>query len=235
MLLLGSLRAEYEMQKDGVKNKLGYLSFWRRKEILSGNVPRFPTRRWWATEGLSEIENIYFDAIRKSESLLDFGAGNFRMFYKLKKAGYAGVYHTLDIGKEHEYDYTELSEVRRPYGAVLCLDVIEHLPLEEGLNLMTRLRDILLPGGILVIQTPNARCVRNPLSWDMTHVHCYNISDLWAYLTTLNMKVEGYRVVFGDSPRNPISLFGYIFRAFFITRVLGCDFADNIALIARKE
>jgi SAM-dependent methyltransferase len=47
---------------------------------------------------------------------------------------------------------------RRPYRAVLAIDVLEHLP---DLFLMPRLaREWLQPGGVLILQTPNSEALR---------------------------------------------------------------------------
>ena len=211
-----------------------YRTYWQRKEMLKRGRPAFPVRRWWDTDGLCEIEQIYFDAVRNASSLLDVGAGDLRIMRKFQSAGFSGEYHTQDIGEEGHYTYRELRDVTRRYGAILCLDVIEHLPLVEGLNLLDQMVALLEPGGALVLQTANASYIPNPLSWDMTHLHVYNLPDLHAYLVCEQLDVAGYRVVLGD--RNP----GLIRRAklgitaYVKLKILGCDFANNIALVARR-
>jgi len=211
-----------------------YANYWWRKQLLTGPVPHFPLRRWWATDGLCDIERVYFAEIKDAPSVLDVGAGDLRIRDKFLAAGYAGTYHTQDIGSEFEYTYRNLDEVQGKYGAVLCLDVLEHLPLEEGLSLLGRLVALLNPGGSLIIQTPNARCVRSPLGWDMTHQHMYNISDLWAYARTLSLDATGYRVWFTSPQISPIGWLQTAASRFVVTRLLGSDYADNIALVARK-
>jgi hypothetical protein len=211
-----------------------YRNYWERKRLRSGSVPDFPVRRWWESDGLSQIEQLYFDAVREAPSLLDVGAGDLRMKQKLTAAGYAGEYHTQDIGPEYAHTYRDLAQVERRYGAVLCLDVIEHLPLEEGLSLLERLVELLEPSGTLVIQTPNARCIRSPLGWDMTHLHLYNVEDLWAYLTAAGLETRGYRVVFAPRRRSPLAALRFATGALVTTRLLGADYADNIAVLARK-
>ena len=219
---------------DDAPSGLVYANYWRRKQLLAGPVPHFPLRRWWATDGLCDIEQVYFAATKDAPSLLDVGAGDLRIRDKFLAEGYAGTYHTQDIGGEFEYTYRTLDEVQGKYDAVLCLDVLEHLPLGGGLRLLGRLVELLNPGGSLIIQTPNARYIRSPLGWDMTHLHTYNLSDLWAYARTLGLDATGYRVWF-TSPK--ISPTGWIQNAagrFVVTRLLGSDYADNIALVARK-
>lgn len=212
-----------------------YETYWRRKELLKRSWPTFPVRRWWETDGLCDIERIYFDAVRDAPSLLDVGAGDLRVMRKLKSAGYRGEYHTQDIGEETRHTYRDLDEVGRPYEAILCLDVIEHLPLDEGLTLVRRMIDLLRPGGTLVLQTPNAAYIPEPRSWDMTHVQTYNLPDLWAYFVCEGMEVAGYRVVI-DPPRSaPLAAVRSSIVAYVKRKILGCDFANNIALVARKR
>ena len=153
---------------------------------------------------------------------------------KFQQASYSGKYHTQDIGEEFTYTYKSLDEIKHKYAVILCLDVIEHLQLLEGLTLIHRLVNLLETGGIIVIQTPNARCIRNPLSWDMTHLHCYNINDLWSYLTCMELQVEGYRVVFGAKKRSWTQQISNLLSSYIITRFMGLDYADNIVLIATK-
>jgi hypothetical protein len=214
---------------------VAYANYWERKRLLRGTVPAFPVRRWWPADGLSEIERAYFDAVKPAARLLDVGAGDLRLMKKLQAAGFAGEYHTQDIGTEYTYTFRDLDEVTGLYNAVICFDVIEHLPLDAGLGLIVRMADLIAPGGFLLVQTLNGRCIRNPLSWDMTHIHLYNLPDLWAFVTALGYNVEGYRIAFQHGLRP--SLQGW-FKRFLgqvvITQLLGADYTDNIALIAQK-
>jgi hypothetical protein len=211
-----------------------YQRYWERKKLLAQPLPHFPVRRWWDSDGLSEIEEIYFREIEHAPALLDVGAGDLRVMQKLQRAGYRGEYHTQDISAEYNYTYQTLSQIDRTYDAILCLDVLEHLPLEDGLGLIDTLARMLAEGGVLILQTANARCIHNPMSWDMSHLHMYNLADLWAYLTTAGLEVNGHRITFGKKPRSPFKYVGSIFSRFLITRTLHMDYAENIALVARR-
>ncbi len=210
-----------------------YRNYWRRRELLQTSVPAFPVRRWWPTNRLCEIEQICFEAVRDAASILDIGAGDLRMKEKFRAEGFKGNYDTQDIGSEFSYTYERLDDIKTRYAAVLCLDVIEHLSLNEGLALLDKLTSILEPRGILVVQTPNARCIRSPLAWDVTHLHLYNAGDLWAYLTAAGLDTVGYRVVFRGNRSSPGSWLRRTLGAFVITRLLGCDYADNVVVIGR--
>jgi len=191
-------------------------------------------RRWWDTGGLCDIERIYFDAVRDSPSLLDVGAGDLRIMRKLQAAGYRGEYHTQDIGDGGPWTYADLSEVRRSYGAVLCLDVLEHLPLADGIALLNRMLELLQPEGVLVVQTPNAAYLPEPRSWDMTHVHTYALHDLWAFFSVAGLETTGYRVVLGPERGGLTGTLRSSLQWWVKQKLLGCDFANNVAVIARK-
>ncbi|MGH7925295.1 MAG: class I SAM-dependent methyltransferase [Candidatus Binatus sp.] len=208
-----------------------YSQFWNRKQLAT-EAPRFPVVRWWSTDGLSQIETIYFDAVKNAASLLDVGAGDLRIKGKFQAAGFSGLYETVDPGTEHRHTHASLDSVVRKFEAILCLDVIEHLPLSEGIDLLERMTELLAPGGVLIVQTPNARCIRNPLGWDMTHLHCYNARDLWTYLTRLGYSVCGYRIEFLPPRLSPAaSIKSFVSKAV-IVQLLGCDYADNLGFVA---
>lgn len=212
---------------------IAYFNYWKRKKLMS-NQPHFPTKRWWDDAAFSEIEQLIFNRVKDKASILDVGAGDLRVQQKYYAAGFQGVYHTQDIGQEFTYTYSTLAEVNQFYDAVFCFDTIEHLELRPGLELLHQLIERVESGGLLVLQTPNARCVSNPLSWDMTHLHCYNIQDLWAYLTALGLQVEGYRVVFRPLKQNLAQACSDLLSRFLVTRYMGMDYAANIVLLAQK-
>jgi hypothetical protein len=217
-----------------MNTNLVYLNYWQRKEILKTADPKYSVLRWWRSVGLSEVEKVIFDRVKNKDSILDVGAGDLQIKSKFQVAGYTGEYHTQDIGEEFIYDYKSLDEINRKYLAILCLDVIEHLTIDDGLALLHQLSSLLAPGGVMIVQTPNGRCIRNPLISDMTHLHCYNLPDLWAYLTCMKMKVEGFRVVLGSENSGYIQKILAIVSKYVITRIIGLDYADNIIVIAHK-
>jgi hypothetical protein len=217
-----------------MQSDLVYLNYWQRKELLNTSIPRFPTMRWWQSIELCESERKIFNQIKNRPTILDIGAGDLKLKHKFQQAGYTGTYHTQDIGTEFKYDYQNLDAIEQQYSAIICSDVIEHLTLTEGLALIHQLSTLLTPDGAIVIQTPNARCIRNPLMSDMTHLHCYNLPDLWAYLTCMGLRVEGFRVVFEADNQSLVKRVQTAISRYIITRMLGLDYADNIILFAYK-
>jgi hypothetical protein len=211
-----------------------YLNYWQRKELLRTQVPIFSVIKWWQSHQLCDVEKIIFDNVKDRKNILDIGAGDLKLKHKFQQAGYSGDYHTQDIGEEFAYDYHDLGEIKNQYSAIICLDVIEHLSLAEGLSLIHKLSSLLAADGVIILQTPNGRCIRNPLISDMTHIHCYNLPDLWAYLTCMSLRVEGFRVVFGTVDKSYLQRLQELLARYIITRLFGLDYADNILVVAHK-
>jgi hypothetical protein len=210
-----------------------FSGYWQRKRLLE-TVPHFEHIQWWQTAGFSDLEERFWQELSVSNSILDVGAGDLRLMKKFVQRGYKGTYHTMDIGDEFEYTYSDLRQVGDArYDGIVCLDVIEHLPLPAGLELIRTLVSLLTTSGVLILQTPNARCIRSPYGWDMTHVQTYSLPDLWAYVASCGLTATGLRVTFVRSPRSITDRLRSLASQFLITRILGADFADNIVLIAR--
>lgn len=137
-----------------------YRHYWRRMELRAQAAGyRAPCLRWYHGDRLNPAERVVFDRVCTAARLLDFGAGDLRLERKFSEAGFAGRYETLDVSEEFPHDYTDLGQVSGPFGAILCLEVIEHLPLAAFDGVVGRLCELLEPGGVLVISTPNPLCV----------------------------------------------------------------------------
>ena len=212
---------------------LVYLNYWKRKQ-LSRNPPDFRVRRhWWDTDDLSDAHGMVYDVIRDAGSVLDVGAGDMRFMRLAQKRGLAATYHTQDIGTELTYTYADLSQVDRTYDAVICMDVLEHLDVAGSVGMIHQLLSLVNPGGVLVLQTPNAYFHRHPLSWDMTHLHAYNPVDLWTYLTALGTDTTVYRVMFGHPPSGLKQRVHERIRAWLASE-LHLDPCQNLIAIVRK-
>jgi hypothetical protein len=109
-------------------------------------------------------------------------------------AGYQGDYQTFDVSPEFPTTWTSPGEIDGVFGAVLCLEVLEHLSLEEGLRLRDRLLQWVAPGGWLILSTPNPACILSPFAADETHRHVYPLHDLLTWALAAGLTVEARRV-----------------------------------------
>lgn len=212
---------------------LVYLNYWKRKQ-LARQPPAFAVRRHrWDIDDLSEAHSLIYDAIARGRSVLDVGAGSMRFMQLVQRRGFNGTYHTQDIGNEFEYTYTDLDQVFQTYDVVVCMDVLEHLTLSDGVAFLHRLLSLVSPGGVLAIQTPNANFHRHPLSWDMTHVHAYNPVDLWSYLTALGTQTTVYRLELGPPPTSLRDRLHARIRAW-IASEMQLDHCENLLALVTK-
>jgi 2-polyprenyl-3-methyl-5-hydroxy-6-metoxy-1,4-benzoquinol methylase len=65
------------------------------------------------------------------------------------------------------------------FDILLAIDVLEHLDL-DGLHRFSRLvREVLRPGGLLIVQVPNAQAPFNPVTaGDLTHLRAFTPASL---------------------------------------------------------
>lgn len=133
--------------------------------------------------------------IADSTSVLDIGASdrNFRDFL-LKKGKKEVSYRSMDIDRSLPHDYYSFDEIHETFDVILCLEVIEHLPAEEGYRLLSRAHDLLRNGGVLYLTTPN---VFHPtVFWrDSTHKSGFRYGELAGLLASVGFReLEIYRV-----------------------------------------
>jgi SAM-dependent methyltransferase len=81
-----------------------------------------------------------------------------------------------------------------PYDAAIALDVLEHVL--EPLTMVENCRELLRPGGLLLLQTPNTRSLRARIqggTWDMLdpdqHLNLFSPDALRVLLTTVGFEI----------------------------------------------
>lgn len=77
----------------------------------------------------------------------------------------------LDFVRVHDALALDAFEPGRSFDAVLCLDVLEHLPKDEAVPFVAACARRLAPGGSLIVQTPNMGSVLGAFARhnDLTH------------------------------------------------------------------
>jgi len=182
---------------------------------------------------LNEMEQAIFDHTKHAGRLLDFGAGDKRLQGKFRAAGFRGKYETCDISAEHEHEYTSISQIAERFDAILCLEVIEHMSLNDYVDLMDGFEKLLNPGGILVIGTPNPLCVIPMWAGDPGHVQQYPLADLAADFVIRGFSVEALRVRYGAWPTGISRLRFLAMRV--LCYLLSVDYAQGIVVIGTKK
>ena len=213
-----------------------YRDYWARyHERIKLNVSlRAPCVSSSQDDELNEIQKIIFARAKNASRILDFGAGDNRVKRKFLAAGFKGSYETLDVSDTEKHTYSSLSEVTGKFDAIFCLEVIEHMSLNDYVDLMDEFGKLLNPGGFLVIGTPNALCVVPMWSLDTGHIQQYPLADLAADLVVRGFEVEAFRVWHGPWPKG----IGKRLRLFInrgLCYILGVDYAHGIVVIGKKK
>jgi len=136
----------------------------------------------------------------------------------------------MDIDRTNRHDFYSLDDVNEQFDVVLLFDVIEHLELDEGVQLLQQIRDVLLPEGLLMISVPN---VFNPSRFwmDATHKTAYSYEELGGILLSQRFSVrEIYRTFHASVPK-------YLLRRtllYPLHRALNVDFAKSVLIVAER-
>jgi SAM-dependent methyltransferase len=168
--------------------------------------------------------------IKDGDKILDIGASSRDLEMRIKKYRPQIVYKSMDIDREVVHDYYALDDVKEPFDVVFLFEVIEHLDLEEGLNMFKKIHLILKEGGYLILSTPNTF---NPgRFWrDATHRVAYCYDELGGILLGQSFKIKGMYRTYNDAFHR------YLFRVYVMSslyRYLGIDFAKSILIVAEK-
>jgi SAM-dependent methyltransferase len=169
--------------------------------------------------------------IRDGEKILDIGASNRNLEGRLKKHYPNLTYKSMDIDREQFHDFYSMEEIQESFDVVFLFEVIEHLGLDEGVQLLNRIYDFLKVGGRLILTTPN---VFNPSRFwrDATHKVAYCYDELGGLLLSQGFQIKAIYRTYNDAFHR------YLFRIYIMAplhRYLGIDFAKSILVIAVKK
>lgn len=160
-------------------------------------------------------------------SLLDVGSGDGSFGAKCEREGRRYEMTTIDPGGGA--DHTTLDSAQGPFDGAVMLELIEHLSPEEGWDLTARVKDLVRPGGPVILSTPNIFLPGQFLK-DRTHITAYAWDELGALCTTVGMRLEGlYRVY--NAPA--LGRFLHLGVGWWLHRFLGVDVARSIMAVAR--
>ena len=169
--------------------------------------------------------------LRPGMRILDVGAGDKRMEGRVKGMYADIMYKSMDIDRRIPHDYNALADIDEQFDLVLLLDVIEHLELEDGVKMLKRLHELLVDGGMLIVNTPN---IFNPSRFwlDATHKVAYSYEELGGILLSQGFDVlEIYRTYNDSVPKYFLRL-----TLFYpLHRILNVDFAKSILIMACKR
>ena len=168
--------------------------------------------------------------LKDGESVLEIGAFNRELGERIKQYYSHIHYKSMDIDPTYPHDYSSLEEIRETFDVILLFEVIEHLALEEGREMVARIHQILKGGGRLIMTTPN---IFTPGQYwkDATHRMAYHYEELGALFLRQQYELIEICRLFNE-PFIKYFLKVYLFPPLF--RLLGIDFTKSILLVAKK-
>jgi SAM-dependent methyltransferase len=187
--------------------KDAYWAFMRLRAAFGAKLTQ-PAIQWWMQGpdelGLNPTEQAILGHVVGAKRLLDIGAGDLRVKTRLQRSGFAGTYETVDVSRDVQHDYNDVASAPgAAFDAVLLLEVIEHIRLEDFDAFMDEVIRVLKPGGRVVISTPNPAFISTIWAESMDHRHPYPANDLAAYLQIRGIGTEEVYRVNWASPHEP--------------------------------
>jgi SAM-dependent methyltransferase len=184
----------------------------------------------WDLKILRKRFPLMLKTIRDGEKVLDIGASDRSLEKRLKHHFPKLIYKSVDVDREKFHDFYSLEEIRESFSVVFLFEVIEHLELEEGFQLLKSIYDLLEEGGRLIMTTPN---IFNPSRFwrDATHKVAYCYDELAGILLANHFQVNAMYRKYNDA------ILRYAFRVYImgpLHRYLGIDFAKSILVVAEK-
>ncbi len=123
------------------------------------------------------------EALGRAATLLDVGAGDRRYRQVLDRLGVKARYTSADIAQSGEaHEYGDFLAVTDRFDAILMQELLEHLPADLGMRFIEHACELLTPGGVLWVSTPNACHPNQVWRYEVTHVRPWPPSDLYAAL-----------------------------------------------------
>lgn len=185
----------------------------------------------WHLKVLRKRFPLMLQNIRDGEKVLDVGASNRNLEGRLKKYYPNLIYKSMDIDQTQFHDYYRLEDIKGKYDVIFLFEVIEHLTLEDGMEMLGKIYELLNKGGRLILTTPN---IFNPGRYwrDATHRQAYCYDELGGILMAQGFSIKEMYRTYSDAFHR------YLFRVYVtapLHRYLGIDFAKSILVVAVKE
>lgn len=176
--------------------------------------------------GLFECaEGLIRRYVPSGSRIVDLCAGTGELSLRLAREGHQLTNADIDKGWYRAETIPHvLLDLNRPfaerlgknqYHAVICLEGIEHL--ENPWGLLRECRQLLIPGGILILSTPNVECLQSRLlflltggllTFDRTMACDKHITPVFSWLLLPNLRQAGFELAETVYLRTPAAATG---------------------------
>ena len=188
-------------------------------------------REIWDVPLVKKRSHLLKAFLKDGMTVLDVGAGMKGMKDEIAGLGINVTYKSMDIDRSNEHDFYNVNDIHEKFDAVIMFEVIEHLDLEDGLQLLKGLSEKVKEKGIIIISTPN---IFNPARYmrDSTHRTFYGYDELCGLLNLAGFRIKDVFRSFNDAIHRyilKVYLLGWLFR------VLSIDYALSVFVVGEKE
>ena len=179
-----------------------------------------------------KLFDVVMEEISGGELVLDVGASTKALGERIKKAGGIDItYKTMDIDPAKDHDYHSLEEITEKFDVIVLSEVIEHIEFSEGMEFLRSLKELLVPGGRLIVSTPNLNHP-NRYFQDPDHRTPYTYESLGAALAVSGLSVADIYRIYNDQF---IKRFIRVYLTAWLHKYLDVDFAKSIVAVAVKR
>ena len=188
-------------------------------------------REIWDVPRIKKRSHLLKRYLRDGMKVLDVGAGMRGMETEIARLGIDVTYKSMDIDRNNPHDFYDTADINEQFDAVIMFEVIEHLDLEEGLQLLTRIGERVKEKGIIICSTPN---IFNPARYmrDATHRTFYGYDELCGILNLAGFEIKDVYRSFNDAVHRyilKVYLLGFLFR------ILSIDYANSVFVVGEKR
>lgn len=170
------------------------------------------------------------DRLSPTTRVLDVGAGaqNLRRYV----TGPQQKYYALDPDPEGPVDFRTWDEIPADLAIDVAVahQVLEHVPMQVGFDMLDRVYERLVPGGLLIASVPNAAHPNRHWSHAF-HVQVWPMGDLYGLLRSAGFEVVALkRANKFRPPWNPLKRL----LLAWIRELYRMDWCDSLLIVGRK-
>ena len=185
-------------------------------------------KKIWKVPISKRYSTVLFDQGRDGMSVLEIGAGTRGLQKKVTKHWSNVSYKSMDIDDTNGHDFNSLEEIAGEYDMICMFEVIEHVRPEHAYEILSRCKEILKPGGLLLVSTPN---IYHPPTFlrDATHITPWCYDELGAIAMISGFKIKEIYRLYHDS------LVGRLLHRVLLYplhKAMSLDFSKQVILVA---
>ena len=200
-------------------------SLYETRKVIRENFPNF-----WKIKVIKKPVAIIKNIMKPGDSVLDVGSYNRGLKGKLQALYPDFSYKSMDIDHGKKHDYYSFEDIKEKFDVVFLFEVIEHLEMKDGVDLLGNIHKVLKDNGKIILTTPN---VYHPNRyWECSHKVSYRHDEIGGLMDYVGFNVRNIYRVYNDA------YLQRIIRLYIMSHVhkyFSVDFAKSILLVGEKK